>query len=559
MASTGKVLIVGGYGTFGTRLARLLLDVPGVNVVIGGRSLHKAARCAQSLRNSSVSAVHFDRDADVAEQLKTIRPDIVIDASGPFQAYGESPYRVAIAALSNDADYIDLADSSDFVANIESLDRQATAAGRYAIAGASTCPALTMAVARNLIRDLQSVERIRAGIALSPRAQVGKSVVRAIATYAGKAATLIRNGRQQNVHTFTETCRFAIAPPGKRPLPPLTFSLIDVPDLVVLGTLPVPVRETWFGVSTRPAMFHALLRLLSHAVKAGLLPGLKLLAPLMHKATNSLGWGEHRSGMFVEVRGTTANGVQCRRSWHLLAPGDDGPSVPTIAAAAIVARHVAGAKPAAGARSAASEIEFADFAPFFDKLGIRYGERHDTLDARLPVFRSVLGSAWEQLPDTVRRLHATSVATEFHGTADITGASNLLAQLAGRIAGLPHPGKNVALRLRITPGHNVESWEREFAGRCFRSRLSSGSGRYASLLVEQIGPVRLAMALVPDGARLRYVPCRWSFLGIPMPRQLMPSGDIYETQRDGRFVFHVEIRVPVIGHLVTYRGSIKVG
>ena len=36
------VLIVGGYGTFGGRLARLLGDVEGLTLLIGGRSLERA-------------------------------------------------------------------------------------------------------------------------------------------------------------------------------------------------------------------------------------------------------------------------------------------------------------------------------------------------------------------------------------------------------------------------------------------------------------------------------------------------------------------------------------
>jgi hypothetical protein len=39
-----------------------------------------------------------------------------------------------------------------------------------------------------------------------------------------------------------------------------------------------------------------------------------------------------------------------------------------------------------------------------------------------------------------------------------------------------------------------------------------------------------------------------------MPRWLMPGGDSFETVKDGRFRFHVEIRLPLAGLVARYRG-----
>jgi len=51
-ASVQKVLILGGYGTFGRRLAQLLLDdSQPVTLVIAGRSLAKAQRLCAELRS----------------------------------------------------------------------------------------------------------------------------------------------------------------------------------------------------------------------------------------------------------------------------------------------------------------------------------------------------------------------------------------------------------------------------------------------------------------------------------------------------------------------------
>ena len=44
-----------------------------------------------------------------------------------------------------------------------------------------------------------------------------------------------------------------------------------------------------------------------------------------------------------------------------------------------------------------------------------------------------------------------------------------------------------------------------------------------------------------------------------MPRWLMPGGDSFETVEDGRFRFHVEIRLPLAGLVVRYRGWLEPG
>src|SRR5262245_19598169 len=92
-----KVLILGGYGTFGGRLAQLLADEERLTLIIAGRSRAKEeAFCATlpATRRATAVAEAFDRDGDVERQLRAIAPDLVVDATGPFQFYGADPYRV---------------------------------------------------------------------------------------------------------------------------------------------------------------------------------------------------------------------------------------------------------------------------------------------------------------------------------------------------------------------------------------------------------------------------------------------------------------------------------
>ena len=63
-----------------------------------------------------------------------------------------------------------------------------------------------------------------------------------------------------------------------------------------------------------------------------------------------------------------------------------------------------------------------------------------------------------------------------------------------------------------------------------------------------------SLAIDASSEMLRLVVRRWNAFGIPMPRYLAPGGDAYEHAADGRFNFHVEISLPLIGTVVRYRG-----
>lgn len=550
-----KLLIIGGYGTFGGRLARLLADEARLTIMIGGRSLHKAANFANTLPGpAEFLPIHFDRDGDVSGQLAKISPDIVVDASGPWQAYGPDPYRLARAAIDCGSNYLDLADDREFVCNISELDEAARKRNVFVLSGLSTCPALSGAAARHLSADLAEIDSVAGGIAPSPFAGIGRSVIDAIAGYAGTPIQTWQEGKFATEHTFTSTRRFTICPPGCSPLAPLTFSLIDVPDLDLLRTLNHPVRSVWFGVSTRPPIYHVLLRLIARGVKAGLIPSLSWLSAIMQFVTNHLSWGEHRGGMFIEVRGRKPDGQRVERSWHLLAEGDTGPNVPVLAANIIIRRSLQIRVPESGARPAKDILSLMDYEPMFRQLGIRTGEYRSDELAGQPLFRKALGSAWTVLPAPIRELHGETGASRFSGRASVTRGPSFLSRMIAGLVGFPDAAPDIPVTVSIKSAAGREYWYRDFDGHLFSSEHAPGQGRHHGLACERFGPVKIAMALIAEGKQLHYVPRRWTFLGIPMPKALLPKGDMYESADNGKFHFHVEVSLPVIGHLVTYKG-----
>jgi hypothetical protein len=551
------VLILGGYGTFGGRLAQLLADDPRINLVIAGRSRDKAAAfCARLHARASAVPLAFDREGDVEAQLGSVRPDIVVDATGPFQRYGRESYRVVSAALATGVNYLDLADGSDFVKGIARFDDEARRRDLFVLSGVSSFPVLTAAAVRVLSKDMARVDSITGGIAPSPYAGVGLNVIRAIAGYAGKPVQVLRDGRMTIGYALTRTRRYTIAPPGRLPLQPIRFSLVDVPDLKVLPELWPGLRSVWMGAGPVPEVLHRALNLLAWMVRFKLLPSLLPLAPLIYRVINVVRWGEHRGGMFVSVEGVTKDGQAIERSWHLLAEGDDGPLIPSMAAAAIIRGCRAGRRPAAGARSAAADLELSDYEPLFKERTIYTGFR-EPLPVDAPLYRRVLGGAWQSLPPPLAAMHDLAGDLTAEGVATVERGRGALARLVGLLFRFPRSGEAVPVKVSFRAAHGREHWRRSFAGRSFASVQFAGRGRCERLLCESFGPVTFGLALVMDDGKLRLVLRRWSFLGLPLPLVLAPRADAYESADDGRFNFHVEISHALTGLIVRYRGWLQ--
>ena len=191
------------------RLTARLVGQTDAEILVAGRSLEKAtAHC----RDHGGTPLQIDRDGDIFGEIARLRPTIVIDAAGPFQAYGDDPYRVAKAAIAAGAHYIDLADDGAFVAGIAALDASAKAAGVAVISGASSVPAISAAALDELVDGLSTVSVVGAAILPGNRAPRGLSVVRAIVGQAGRplravARRRLERGAGMGRHRSASRCR----------------------------------------------------------------------------------------------------------------------------------------------------------------------------------------------------------------------------------------------------------------------------------------------------------------------------------------------------------------
>ena len=544
-----KVLILGGYGVFGGRLVKLLADEPRLEVIVAGRSREKAeAFCAEFASKARLVPAEVDR-ARIAEAFRDYAPNLVVDASGPFQTYHGDPYAVPRAAIAAGVDYLDLADGNTFVDGIEMLDHQAQQAGCFALAGVSSFPVLTAAVLTEMGREME-VKGVKAGIAPSPFAGVGRNVLRAVLGYAGKPVEILRGAARMRRRGLVSSWWATVAPPGHVPLRRLRFSLVDVPDLRALPRAFPTLRDLWMGAAPQPSFWHWLLS----GLAALRLPALATLAPLAEFVLNRLTWGEHRGGMVIAAEGLK-DGRRHRMAWHLLAEADDGPMIPSMAAEGIIRGLLAGKRPEPGARSGVGALSLADYDALFSGRAIHTGWRNEPEGS---LYRRLLCRRFEDLPAPVRDLHQPGTRAVWSGRADIARTPGPLHTLVAWMFGFPAHGRDVPVEVTFTSDATQrETWNRRFGRRKMRSTQEAGRGAWENLLVERFGPFSFALAVTVEDGALRLTSRGWRFLGIPLPHRLVPGGPAWECAEGSLFRFHVEICVPLLGRVVCYDGWLE--
>ena len=119
----------------------------------------------------------------------------------------------------------------------------------------------------------------------------------------------------------------------------------------------------------------------------------------MHRAINTLRWGEHRGGMFVEIAGRGATAQRVERAWHMLAEGDDGPFIPSMACEAIIRHCLDGKRPAAGARPATGDLEAGRLRARCLRAARSTPASRETTATAAPLYRRLLGEAYDGAAD----------------------------------------------------------------------------------------------------------------------------------------------------------------
>jgi hypothetical protein len=267
-----------------------------------------------------------------------------------------------------------------------------------------------------------------------------------------------------------------------------------------------------------------------------------LLLPLQRLTR---GAGSDRSAMSVTLRGSV-RGAGIERRWTLIASDDDGPEIPTLAAALLAKRALTG-RLSPGARDGSTLLTLDRFAPLFATLSIVQATTERVI---VPLYARAMGARFGRLPPAVRSMHDLYGDGGAAGEGTVERGTNLIARLAGWLVRFP-PAGTYPLHVAFAECNSAETWTRRFGPHHFHSILSQRGDRVA----ERFGPLRFAFDLPSDNRGLEMVLAGWSTFGIPLPRFLAPRIEAREWQDDAeRFRFLVAIRAPLIGAIVRYTG-----
>jgi saccharopine dehydrogenase-like NADP-dependent oxidoreductase len=337
------ILVLGGYGFFGSRICQALAENPQIHLLIGGRDTSKAQALTTQLGLNSNQAVAIDANgADLAARLSALKLNTVIHTAGPFQG---QDYKVAQAAIAAGANYMDLADGRAFVAGIGVLDKAARAAGVLVTSGASSLPALSSAVVDRYLPRFSRLDLIRHGIGSGARAP-GLATMLGVFGYCGKAFTRWQAGQWQTTYGWLDLQAYPFpAPVGRRLL-----GSCDVPDLELFPARYAGVQSVSFHAGFASPIGHLFVWAAACLVKTGLLKSLTPLVAPLHAISGHLErYVSDKGGMFVRMEGLDQDGKALQLSWHLIADKNHGPHIPCGAAIALAHKLAAGAALPAGA------------------------------------------------------------------------------------------------------------------------------------------------------------------------------------------------------------------
>ncbi len=313
-----RVVILGGTGIFGGRIAAGLAESPEIEVTIASRHPNRAAAVAEEIGARNVTC-----DAADAQALEALLAgtDLLIHAAGPFQG---NDYRVAEACIRGGVHYLDISDGREFVCGITELDAAAKDQGVVVGSGASSVPTITHAMIEELANEFREIDTIQ--IALSPGNQNprGPSTIGAILSYVGRPIRVWESGEWTNVPGWSD-CRILEYPPnvGRR-----RVYRCEVPD-VELFPSQWNAKTVRFHAGVELNIINYTLAAIGRVRRIFPMPWLPRLAGVMTRLSRLVyAWGSKNGALGVWVSGTSHAGEPIERKVAIVTD-DDGPATPS--------------------------------------------------------------------------------------------------------------------------------------------------------------------------------------------------------------------------------------
>jgi hypothetical protein len=330
-----SIVVLGGYGNFGRRIADALSREPNTRVLIAGRNERSAVDTAREIGgNTEPLAVDY-LDRQFVATLKAVNAAVLVHTAGPFQG---QDYQVANTCVSAGCHYVDIADARKYVASIGSLDSEAKANGVLIVSGASSLPALSSAVVDQYLPQFSRLDSIEHAISSGAKPP-GVATMHGVLSYVGKPFNLWDQRRWRTAFGWQDMVshRFPY-PVSKRWL-----VACDVPDLELFPVRYPSVQRVVFRAGLGFATTTIATWFLSWLVRCGAMSSLARYANGLHKAATLIEpLGTRWSAMHVRMSGVSVDGDELRKDWYLLAGDNHGPNIPCFPAIALTRKLIRG-------------------------------------------------------------------------------------------------------------------------------------------------------------------------------------------------------------------------
>jgi len=341
--SKKKVLILGGYGSFGQYITDVLLADPGMEIIVAGRNAQRGADFAAAKK------IDFRQcDARDPISLQSAIEDVllVINASGPFST---SDYSIPRLCIEHGCHYIDIADGREYVASFSTLDSIARHHNVFACTGASTTPAITSAMVNALGNG--PWRSIKVALNAGNKNPAGVSTIATILSYVGKEVRVWQDGVWTRKWGWGDGEFVDFPPPvGRR-----RVHLCDTPDLEMFPKY-FSVQNVIFKAGVELTLFNYAIAGLGMIRR--LIPSLDLPAlagPLVAMSTLFKPFGTLHGGCAVWTEDMMGN----RRSLALVAR-ENGPRIPGAPAILLARALVHGKIDRIGAFDSTGLLDFTD-------------------------------------------------------------------------------------------------------------------------------------------------------------------------------------------------------
>ncbi len=363
---TKRILVIGGYGNFGSFISQKLAKNPDMQVIVAGRSQEKAEAFRGQLNavNPPIAAA-LDVTNNLSCQLERLDPYVVVHTVGPFQ--GQS-YDVAQTCIEQGCHYIDLADGRDFVSGIDELDAPAVAANVSVISGASSVPCLSSVVVDHFLPEFESLTSLDYGISTAQHTTRGLATTAAVLSYAGKSFQTLVNGRQQTITGWQGMRSHRFRELGRRYL-----ANCDIPDLTLFPERYPTLKTVRFYAGLELAFMQIGLWALSWLVRLRLIKNLASWAGLLLKASflfDRIGGDE--SGFFMKLSGQDKKGLAKSIAFELTAKSGHGPLIPCIPAILLAEKLAKGGGPKASATACIGLLTLEEYLTALKQLDITW-------------------------------------------------------------------------------------------------------------------------------------------------------------------------------------------